>query len=129
MKGTSYTYFTTDNSKSARELISILREAKADVPQQLEEMAMYSGGGGGRSKSLTCPCVSCVDLAVQIVIVAGVVVVEVAVAEDTVAAVGEVDTANMVVPEIGGRLDDFLVRTHRYLLLIMILLPSLRQTR
>jgi hypothetical protein len=64
-----------------------------------------------------------------IVIVAAVVVVEVAVAEDTVAAVGEVDTANMVVPEIGGRLDDFLVRTHRYLLLIMILLPSLRQTR
>lgn len=50
MKGTSYTYFTTDNSKSARELISILREAKADVPQQLEEMAMYSGGGGGRSR-------------------------------------------------------------------------------
>ncbi|KAG2116409.1 uncharacterized protein F5147DRAFT_524630, partial [Suillus discolor] len=32
MKGTSYTYFTTDNSKSAREFISILHEAKADVP-------------------------------------------------------------------------------------------------
>ncbi|KAF8838610.1 hypothetical protein BDN67DRAFT_907028, partial [Paxillus ammoniavirescens] len=46
MKGTSYTYFTTDNSKSARELINILREAKANVPAQLEEMAMYSGGGG-----------------------------------------------------------------------------------
>ncbi|KAG6369388.1 P-loop containing nucleoside triphosphate hydrolase protein [Boletus reticuloceps] len=46
MKGTSYTYFTTDNSKSARELISILREAKAHVPPQLEEMAMYSTGGG-----------------------------------------------------------------------------------
>ena len=50
MKGTSYTYFTTDNAKSARELIAILREAKATVPPQLEEMAMYSGGGGGRSK-------------------------------------------------------------------------------
>ncbi|KAJ8594498.1 DEAD-domain-containing protein [Rhizopogon salebrosus TDB-379] len=50
MKGTSYTYFTTDNSKSARELIAILREAKANVPPQLEEMAMYSGGGGGRSR-------------------------------------------------------------------------------
>ena len=49
MKGTSYTYFTTDNAKSARELIAILREAKATVPPQLEEMAMYSGGGG-RSK-------------------------------------------------------------------------------
>lgn len=50
MKGTSYTYFTTDNAKSARELIGILREAKAVVPPQLEEMSMYSGGGGGRSK-------------------------------------------------------------------------------
>jgi ATP-dependent RNA helicase DDX5/DBP2 len=50
MKGTSYTYFTTDNAKSARELISILREAKAIVPPQLEEMAMFSGGGGGRSE-------------------------------------------------------------------------------
>lgn len=53
MKGTSYTYFTTDNAKSARELIGILREAKANVPPQLEEMAMYSGGGGGRSKQFT----------------------------------------------------------------------------
>ena len=52
MKGTSYTYFTTDNAKSARELIGILREAKAIVPPQLEEMAMFSGGGGGRSKCL-----------------------------------------------------------------------------
>ena len=50
MKGTSYTYFTTDNAKAARELIGILREAKATVPPQLEEMAMYSGGGGGRGK-------------------------------------------------------------------------------
>lgn len=50
MKGTSYTYFTTDNAKSARELINILREAKAHVPPQLEEMSMYGGGGGGRSR-------------------------------------------------------------------------------
>ncbi|KAF8736570.1 hypothetical protein AX14_014310 [Amanita brunnescens Koide BX004] len=50
MKGVSYTYFTTDNAKSARELISILKEAKATVPPQLEEMAMYGGGGGGRSR-------------------------------------------------------------------------------
>lgn len=49
MKGISYTYFTTDNAKSARELIAILREAKAHVPPQLEEMSMF-GGGGGRSK-------------------------------------------------------------------------------
>jgi hypothetical protein len=48
MKGISYTYFTTDNAKSARELVTILREAKAVVPPQLEEMSMYGGGGGGR---------------------------------------------------------------------------------
>ena len=49
MKGTSYTYFTTDNAKQARELIGILREANAQVPPQLEEMSMFGGGGGGRS--------------------------------------------------------------------------------
>ena len=48
MKGISYTYFTTDNAKSARELVGILREAKASVPPQLEEMASFGGGGGGR---------------------------------------------------------------------------------
>jgi ATP-dependent RNA helicase DDX5/DBP2 len=47
MTGTAFTYFTTDNAKSARELLAILKEAKADVPPQLEEMAMYGGGGGG----------------------------------------------------------------------------------
>lgn len=46
MKGISYTYFTTDNSKCARELVGILKEAKAIVPPQLEEMASYGGGGG-----------------------------------------------------------------------------------
>ncbi|KAH8831591.1 hypothetical protein DL96DRAFT_839078 [Flagelloscypha sp. PMI_526] len=50
MKGTAFTYFTTENSKQARELVSILREAKSAVPPQLEEMAMISGGGGGRGR-------------------------------------------------------------------------------
>jgi len=50
MKGTSFTYFTTDNAKMARELVGILREAQNDVPPQLEEMAMFSGGGGGRNR-------------------------------------------------------------------------------
>ncbi|AAW43961.1 p68-like protein, putative [Cryptococcus deneoformans JEC21] len=51
-KGTSYTYFTMDNSKAARELVQILRESKADIPPELEEMAMYGGrgGGGGRGR-------------------------------------------------------------------------------
>lgn len=43
----SYTFFTTENAKSARELLTILKEAKAEVPPQLEEMAQYGGGGGG----------------------------------------------------------------------------------
>lgn len=55
MKGTSYTYFTTDNAKSARELLAILREAKANIPPQLEEMSMF-GGGGGRSTSECSIC-------------------------------------------------------------------------
>ena len=46
MQGTAYTYFTTENAKLARELLAILKEAKAEIPSQLEEMAMYSGGGG-----------------------------------------------------------------------------------
>ena len=50
MKGTSFTYFTTENAKSARDLVAILREAKATVPSALEEMTMFGGGGGGRSE-------------------------------------------------------------------------------
>jgi len=50
--GVSYTYFTTENARQARELIGILRESKSEIPPQLQEMAMYSGGGGGRSMSL-----------------------------------------------------------------------------
>ena len=50
MKGTSYTYFTTENAKSARDLVAILKEAKATVPPALEEMTMFGGGGGGRSE-------------------------------------------------------------------------------
>jgi len=50
MKGTSYTYFTTDNAKQARDLISILRESKSEVSPELEQMAMFGGSGGGRSR-------------------------------------------------------------------------------
>lgn len=53
MKGISFTYFTTDNAKSARELIGILREANAVVPPQLEEMGAFSGGGGRGNFFLT----------------------------------------------------------------------------
>lgn len=50
-KVTSYTFFTTENAKAARELVTILKEAKADVPAQLQEMVQYGGGGGGRGES------------------------------------------------------------------------------
>ncbi|KAJ9124301.1 ATP-dependent RNA helicase dbp2 [Naganishia vaughanmartiniae] len=36
--GISYTYFTAENSKQARELVGILRESKADIPPELEQM-------------------------------------------------------------------------------------------
>lgn len=45
--GTAITLFTTDNAKQARDLISILTEAKQTIDPRLAEMARYSGGGGG----------------------------------------------------------------------------------
>ncbi|KAF2211008.1 hypothetical protein CERZMDRAFT_68899 [Cercospora zeae-maydis SCOH1-5] len=45
--GTAITLFTTDNSKQARDLVSILREAKQQIDPRLEEMVRYGGGGGG----------------------------------------------------------------------------------
>lgn len=50
LQGTAFTFFTTDNAKSARELMTILREAKAEIPPELDEMAMFSAGGGGGSR-------------------------------------------------------------------------------
>lgn len=57
MKGVSYTFFTTDNAKAARELVGILQEAKAVVPSQLLEMS-HIGGGGGRGKLFLPLCTS-----------------------------------------------------------------------
>lgn len=47
--GTAITLFTTDNAKSARDLITVLKEANQHIPDELQEMGRYSGGGGGRS--------------------------------------------------------------------------------
>lgn len=67
-KGTAVTYFTSSNSKSARELVQLLRDGDQIVPPKLDEMARYArssnapsryggrggfrrgggGGGGGR---------------------------------------------------------------------------------
>lgn len=63
-QGTAITLFTTDSeylliptsptitdccvdAKQARDLLSILREAKQQIDPRLEEMGRYGGGGGG----------------------------------------------------------------------------------
>ncbi|KAJ5666909.1 ATP-dependent RNA helicase dbp2 [Penicillium macrosclerotiorum] len=46
-KGTAITFFTTDNAKQARDLVTILTEAKQQIDPRLAEMVRYSGGGGG----------------------------------------------------------------------------------
>lgn len=60
--GTSYTFFTQSNSKNAKALIDILREANQNVPAELEKMShswqenardrysnkRFRGGGGDR---------------------------------------------------------------------------------
>merc|ERR1719415_460225 len=45
--GSSYTFFTSDKSRLARDLINVLREASQPVPEELERMAGSGGGGGG----------------------------------------------------------------------------------
>lgn len=52
--GTAYTFFTTGNSKQARDLIKILKEANQEVPPRLYEIAgsrSYGGSGGGAGRS------------------------------------------------------------------------------
>jgi ATP-dependent RNA helicase DDX5/DBP2 len=63
-KGTAITFFTTDSrsfqytvnvtvmltqadQKQARDLVSVLTEAKQQIDPRLAEMARYGGGGGG----------------------------------------------------------------------------------
>eukprot|EP00122_Pirum_gemmata_P017963 Pgem_evm1s16835 len=45
--GTSYTLFTSDNYKLARELIEVLEKAQQEVPQKLRDMAQMSRGKSG----------------------------------------------------------------------------------
>ncbi len=50
-KGTSITFFTPDNSKIARSLLDILREAQQEINPQLIELSQRTGfGGGGRPR-------------------------------------------------------------------------------
>ena len=46
-KGVAITFFTSDDAKSSRELVNILREANQEVPPELQEMARFTGGGRG----------------------------------------------------------------------------------
>ena len=48
--GTSYAFFTPDNSKQAGDLISVLKEANQEVNPKLTELAMCGGGFGKKSK-------------------------------------------------------------------------------
>ncbi|KAI9846761.1 MAG: ATP-dependent RNA helicase dbp2 [Sclerophora amabilis] len=45
-KGTAITFFTTENSKQARDLVAVLIESKQQIDPRLHEMGRYGGGGG-----------------------------------------------------------------------------------
>jgi len=45
--GTSITYFTAENFRSAKDLVTVLKEAKQEIDPKLIEMARPRGGHGG----------------------------------------------------------------------------------
>uniref|UniRef100_T1PH37 RNA helicase n=1 Tax=Musca domestica TaxID=7370 RepID=T1PH37_MUSDO len=49
--GTAYTFFTPDNAKQARELLSVLEEAGQQPNPALVEMARSMGGGNGNGRN------------------------------------------------------------------------------
>lgn len=49
-KGTAITFFTTNDNKQARDLLTILREAKQQIPPDLADMSRGSGFGGGNNR-------------------------------------------------------------------------------
>ncbi|OXV06342.1 hypothetical protein Egran_05892 [Elaphomyces granulatus] len=50
-KGTAITFFTTDNAKQARDLVTILNEAKQQIDPRLAEMARYGGGSSSNNNN------------------------------------------------------------------------------
>merc|ERR1719436_775540 len=44
--GSSYTFFTQEKSRHAKDLIAVLREANQPVPEELEKLGGGGGGGG-----------------------------------------------------------------------------------
>ncbi|KAJ6262812.1 ATP-dependent RNA helicase dbp2 [Drechslerella dactyloides] len=49
-KGTAITFFTTENAKQARDLVTVLTEAKQQIDPRLSDMARGPGYGGGASR-------------------------------------------------------------------------------
>jgi len=47
--GSSYTFFTSDKSRLAKDLIHVLQEANQPVPEELERLSGSGGGFGGGS--------------------------------------------------------------------------------
>ena len=47
-RGTSYAFFTPNNSRQAKDLISVLQEANQEVNPKLHELARQRGGGYGK---------------------------------------------------------------------------------
>merc|ERR1711920_367463 len=45
--GSSSTFFTSDKSRMAKDLINVLKEASQPVPEELEKLGSSGGGGGG----------------------------------------------------------------------------------
>lgn len=50
--GSSFTFFTKQNARQAKDLISVLHEANQVVNSKLEELARNSNGYGGRSRGM-----------------------------------------------------------------------------
>lgn len=49
-KGTAITFFTTNNSKSAKELIQLMRDADQQVPDELDNLARNARPNSGHSR-------------------------------------------------------------------------------
>jgi superfamily II DNA/RNA helicase len=54
MTGTSYAFFTPSNSRQARDLVAVLREANQVVNPKLDEMANRGGFGGRGDRKYGC---------------------------------------------------------------------------
>uniref|UniRef100_U5EQL7 RNA helicase n=1 Tax=Corethrella appendiculata TaxID=1370023 RepID=U5EQL7_9DIPT len=48
--GTSYTFFTSEERKMAKDLIAILEEAKQEIPPELLKWRNFGGGGAGGNR-------------------------------------------------------------------------------